>query len=133
MKRVYVKDLSFESPATPNIFAGDHFEDRRHKADINIRVSHIKMENDEHEVAVRITFHATDADNHTICLVEVEQAGIFRTKDVADNDLEQYLKVHCPRAVYAFARQTVYTVVTTGGFPGLLLADFDFEAMQQMT
>lgn len=132
MKKVYLKDLSFESPNAPGIFSGDGLKDLGHKMNINIRVSHIEMENHEYEVAVRLTVHATGADNNSYCLIEVEQAGIFVIKDVSENDLEQYLKVHCPRALYPFARQMVWSIISSGGFPALLLQDFDFDAMHQL-
>ena len=132
LKKVYLKDLSFESPNTPGIFSGDGEQDPRHKMQITISVWHDRLENHEYEVTVRLTLHATDAGDKTFCLVEVEQAGIFIIKDDSEENLLPLLKVHCPRVLYPFARQTVWSIVNSGGFPTLLLQDFDFDAMQQM-
>jgi preprotein translocase subunit SecB len=127
-----VKDLSFESPGAPNIFTKDGSPQRGHCSNINVRVSHVEMGNDDYEVSTRLTLHSKDPDDNTICLVEVEQAGIFSLTNVSEDELEQFLKVHCPRVIYPFARQIISLIITSGGFPPLLLQDFDFDAMNQL-
>lgn len=131
MKKVYLKDLSFESPNAPAIFNGDGPASHGHQMNFNIRISHNQTENGDYEVTVRLTLHATGIDNQSICLVEVEQAGIFALQGVSAQDLEHFLKIHCPRAIFPFARQQVWSIITAAGFPGLLIQDIDFAAIHQ--
>jgi len=132
MKKVYLKDLSFESPNARNIFRGDAPGYPNPEMRINIRVTHIKMENHEYEVAIRLTFHAVDADNNSIFLAEVEHAGIFMLKNIPDEHLEHYLKVDCPRSLYPFARQIIWSIIGWGSFPPMLVQNFDFDAMHKI-
>ena len=128
-KRVYLKDLSFESPNAPAVFA----EKAKHqKMNVNVRVAHTPQDNNVYEVAIRLTVQAFDRDDKTICLIEVEQAGLFDFSAVSDQNLNDYLKIHCPRALYPFARRHIWSLIYEGSFPNLLLQDFDFEAMQQI-
>lgn len=128
-KRVYLKDLSFESPHAPVVFSEDN---RNHRMNINVRVAHAPQDDGLHEVTIRLTLHAVNQDQKTICLIEVEQAGLFDLAAISDREINDYLKIHCPRSLYPFARRHIWSLIYEGSFPNLLLQDFDFEAMDQI-
>lgn len=132
LRLVYLKDVSFESPNAPDTFKLPSRGIISPVMRSNLTVSHIEMGNDEYEVAVRLTVQATAEDDKTYFLLEVEQAGIFKIMGVSGEELKRLLKVDCPRTVYPFAREMVWSIVSRGGFPNLLLQDIDFESLSQL-
>jgi preprotein translocase subunit SecB len=73
MQRIYNKDLSFESPSTPDIFKRQW--QPKVNVDLNTRSTPID-EQGNFEVVLSITLTAK-VDDDTAFLVEVQQAGIF--------------------------------------------------------
>jgi preprotein translocase subunit SecB len=68
-------------------------------------------------------------DNETAFLVEVSQAGIFTVKGIEEQELGPVLGNYCPATLFPYARQQVSELVTHGGFPQLLLAPVNFDAL----
>src|SRR5207237_621283 len=62
-------------------------------------------------------------------LVEAHQAGIFTLKGFPQEQLEHALGSACPNILYPYARETISDIVSRGGFPQLLLAPVNFEAL----
>ena len=131
MKKVYLKDLSFESPKVPDFFSGKAPDDPRHSMHITIGIAHIEMPNNEYEVTLTLAIHAINTKDESLCLLEVQQAGIFLIENVAEKDLEHYLTVHCPRSIFPFARQWIWSMIAGAGFPALLMQDIDFDALRK--
>ncbi|WP_197466203.1 protein-export chaperone SecB, partial [Oleiphilus sp. HI0080] len=73
MDKVYVKDLSFESPNSPVIFT----KQWQPKVKMDLNTKHNVIDQDVHEVSVTITLTVT-VEDMTAFIVEVQQAGIFR-------------------------------------------------------
>ena len=74
IQKLYIKDASFESPNTPNVFKGAEWNP---KTDLNLSSTHVPHEDDTHKVILTITVEAKDEDN-VIFLVELKQAGLFQ-------------------------------------------------------
>ena len=64
-------------------------------------------------------------------LIEVHQAGIFQIAGFPEDILRRTLATICPNILFPFAREAVSDLVTRGGFPQLLLAPVNFEALYQ--
>ena len=77
LDRVYVKDLSFESPNSPEVFAKEW--DPKFKMDLNTK--HKPVTEEVYEVTGCVTLTAT-VDGMTAYIAEVEQAGIFQVVGV---------------------------------------------------
>ncbi|MFQ5636163.1 MAG: protein-export chaperone SecB, partial [Gammaproteobacteria bacterium] len=125
----YVKDLSFELSDAPNIFTGEGAQSLVPVMRTNLSISNEKMAGDEYEVSVRLTVHATREGGGSVFLVEVLQAGIFVIADAGERELQRLLNVQCPEAIFPFARETIWSAVTRGGVPHLLLQDIDFGSL----
>ena len=72
-QRIYTKDMSFESPMTPNVFRQEW------KPAVNVDLNNKSSRVDDqgnHEVVLTLTITAT-LEEQTAFLVEVQQAGIF--------------------------------------------------------
>jgi preprotein translocase subunit SecB len=61
----------------------------------------------------------------------VKHAGIFSIVGFSDDDLQHTLGSFCPSIIYPYAREAVTSLVTKGGFPQLVLAPVNFEALYQ--
>ena len=72
MQKIYVKDLSFESPKAPSVFTTNVSP----QTQLNIRSSAQDLAPNTHEVTLTLTVEAKDKDA-TLFLIEIAQAGIF--------------------------------------------------------
>lgn len=124
IQKIYVKDMSFETPNSPAIFTQDW------RPDINMELTSEahKVAEGMHEVVLSLTVTAK-LGNNTAYLVEVQQAGIFALNGFTEKELAAMLGAICPGTLYPYARETVSDLVARGGFPQLLLAAINFESM----
>ena len=124
IERVYVRDVSFESPKSPGVFSRTW----KPKVHMDINTSSTALSGQRHEVVLTLTIEAR-LDDEVVMIVELQQAGIFRIEN-ADRALEQHvLATACPTALFPYARETVDSLVTRGTFPPLLLAPINFDAL----
>lgn len=79
IQRVYLKDLSFETPQGPAAFQ----KQWQPKVNQDLSTKSAKIEEGLFEVALRLTITVSDGDE-TIYLVEVEQAGLFAIQGFED-------------------------------------------------
>ena len=59
----------------------------------------------------------------------MKQAGLFTIKGFGLEQLNPTLGVFCPGVLYPYAREMVTSMVGRGGFPQLVLAPVNFEAL----
>lgn len=127
MQRIYNKDLSFESPATPGIFR----KQWQPKVNIDLNSKSDKIDDEGNfEVVLTITLTAK-VEEETAFLVEVQQAGIFFIKGFEGEDLRRILGTAAPNILFPYARETIDTVCVKGGFPPVMLAPVNFDALYQ--
>ena len=130
IQKIYLKDVSFESPNSPQAFT-----DGEWKPQINVQInsSHQNIADDTHEVVLSITVTAKHNEN-TAFLAEVKQAGIFTLSGFPEENLSGMLGAYCPETLFPYAREAISELISKGGFPQLLLAPVNFNALysQQM-
>lgn len=124
IQRLYLKDLSFEAPNSPAVFR----EQLSPALDLHFSNATTALGNDLHEVVLSVTATVKQGER-TIYLVEVKQAGIFQLSGFPDQHLPAVLGTACPNMLFPFAREAVCDVVVKGGFPQLLIAPINFEAL----
>ena len=124
LQRVYLKDLSFESPGAPAIFRKDY----KPQVNVDLRTRSNAIEGDNYEVVLRITITAK-LDDETAFLAEVQQAGIFFVRGIEGEELRRILAIYCPNVLFPYARETIDNIVTKGTFPALMLAQINFDAL----
>jgi len=122
--KIYVKDLSFESPAAPQVFR-DGWQPKV-KLDVAVNPRHIQE--NLWEVSLDMTVEAKEGENVSF-IVEVEQAGLFEIQAPEGPQLDHILKVFAPTTLFPYARQMVDLALNQGGFPPLMLAPVNFEGM----
>lgn len=124
IQKVYIKDLSFEAPNTPQMF----IEQWSPSIDLHLQSQAAQLDEKVHEVVLTVTVTAKLGDK-TAYLIEVQQAGIFSIQGFAPEDLARTLGSFCPNILFPFAREAVTDVVAKGGFPQLLLSPVNFDAI----
>jgi preprotein translocase subunit SecB len=124
LQKIYIKDLSFESPRAPEVFS----KDAAPQTQLNIRSNSREVAQDTHEVALTLTIEAKDQDQ-TLFLIELTQAGVFSLKGYTDEERHMLTGAYCPGSLYPFAREAISDMVTRGGFPQLLLQPINFDAL----
>jgi len=124
IQKVYCKDLSFENPKAPGIFRGGWEPD----VDIQIQTRATSFEKDLYDVVLTVTV-TVKLDGEAGFLAEVQQAGIFAVTGLDRPRLDHVLGSYCPSILYPYAREAVSDVVTRGGYPQMLLAPVNFDAM----
>lgn len=124
IQKIYTKDISFESPNAPGIFASEF----QPQLSIDLNVETKKIEGDIFNVVVRVTA-TTKVDDNVAFLCEVEQAGVFTISGFTEDEMGYMLAVQAPGILFPYARETVSDLVARGGFPQLLLEPVNFELM----
>jgi preprotein translocase subunit SecB len=124
IQRVYLKDLSFETPQGPSAFKKKW--QPKVSQDLNTKTD--QVEEGLYEVALRVTITVADGED-TIYIVEAEQAGLFNVNGFAEEQLPQILNTTCPGILFPYLRETLDNVVTKGSFPALLLPPINFDAL----
>lgn len=124
IQRVYLKDLSLEQPNSPQIL----LEQAQPQVDINLALAATPVADGIYEVSVTATVTTTVADK-TLFLVEAKQAGIFEIRNIPDDQLQPIIGIACPQIVYPYLRAIVSDVCTRAGFPPVVLAEVNFQAM----
>ena len=127
IEKLYVKDLSLEVPHAPQVF----LENTDPNVDMRVATESQKLEDEFYEVSVTVTVTAKLADERVMFLNEVTQSGIFRIANIDDADIQLLLAVACPNILFPYAREAVSSTITRAGFPPVLLAPINFEAMYQ--
>ena len=124
LQRIYVKDISFESPNSPAVFQ------KQWKPEVNmdLNTKNTKLGDNHYEVVVSVTLTVT-VEGMAAYIVEVQQAGIFVVQGLESGHLAQALNAFCPNLLFPYLRETIDTVVIKGSFPAMMLAPVNFDAI----
>jgi len=125
LQRIYTKDVSFESPSTPEVFRKSWQPNVN--IDLNTKSARVDEEGN-HEVVLTLTV-TSKTEDETAFLVEVQQAGIFFVVGIEGDALRQVLATVGPNILFPYARENIDSLVVKGGFPPLMLSPVNFEAL----
>ncbi len=124
IQRIYLKDSSFESPSSPTVFTKPF----NPESNVELHSNTNKLDDHLYEVELSITL-TVKSDKEVAYLVEVKQAGVFLAKGYSDEQMGHMLGSYCPNLIYPFAREVISDLVVKGGFPQMLLAPINFDAL----
>ncbi|HER26132.1 MAG TPA: protein-export chaperone SecB, partial [Rhodospirillales bacterium] len=111
----YIKDLSFEAPGTPGIFA--KMKSGAPDVSINVNVNAQPLDSNVFEVQLHIRGECSIGET-TAFVTELVYGGVF-TLNVPQEHLQAVLLIECPRLLFPFARNIVADATRDGGFPPL--------------
>jgi preprotein translocase subunit SecB len=126
IQRIYVKDISFECPNSPEVFKKEWAPE----VSMDIDTKSKKLEEGVYEVTLSLTATAKIGEEVAF-LCEVKQAGIFAVSQLEGTQLAHCLNAFCPNILFPYAREAVSSLVTRGTFPQLNLAPVNFDALFQ--
>ena len=127
MQRIYAKDLSFESPSSPDIFK----KQWQPKVNVELNTKSDKVDDQGNfEVVLTVTI-TSKVEEETAFLVEVQQAGIFFVSGIEGEDLRRLLGTAAPNILFPYARENIDSLCVKGGFPPVMLAPVNFDALFQ--
>ena len=127
MQRIYNKDISFESPSTPGVFK----KKWQPQVNVDLNTKSDKIDDEGNfEVVLTITITAK-VEEETAFLIEVQQAGIFFIAGFEGEDLRRILGTAAPNILFPYARESIDTICVKGGFPPVMLAPVNFDALYQ--
>jgi len=124
LQRIYLSDVSFEAPNSPEVFMGNE----KPQVDVKLDSKSRKVNDALYEVTVKITAQVTFGEK-TAFLAEVQQSGAFRVVGIEGDNLDHTLGAFCPNILFPYAREAVDGLVVKGGFPPLMIAPVNFEAI----
>lgn len=126
VQRIYVKDISFEAPNSPAVFQ----QPFKPKVGLNLDTTSTQVGDGLYEVTIKVTAQVTHSEEGTTSfLAELEQAGLFRITGIEGEQLDHTLGAFCPNVLFPYARECIDNLVNRGGFPPLMLAPVNFEAI----
>ena len=124
LQRIYVRDLSFEAPKSPEIFR----QEWTPGVELDLNTRQKPLEGDFHEVVLTLSVTVKTA-GETAFIAEVQQAGIFLISGLDAAAMSHTLGAFCPNILFPYAREALDNLVTRGSFPALMLAPVNFDAL----
>ncbi|QGG81222.1 protein-export chaperone SecB [Litorivicinus lipolyticus] len=121
--RIYLKDLSFESPKAPEIFDAGF----QPKLGLEMDSTSRQIKEGLYEVVLKMTVTVKNEEDVAF-LAEIEQAGAFVAENIEPEQLERILGAVCPNILYPYAREAIDSVALKGTFPAPMLAPINFDA-----
>jgi len=118
----YIKDLSFEAPGTPAIFAD--LQSTAPDITVQVNLNATTLHETLYEVVLKIRIEAKLKDKVAF-LAELAYGGVF-TLQIPAEHMQPVLLIECPRLLFPFARNILADAIRDGGFPPFLLPPFDF-------
>jgi preprotein translocase subunit SecB len=126
IKRIYIKDASFESPNVPAVLN----KEWKPKFTLNMGTQAKSLEDDDHEVVLNMTVEAK-LNDEVAFVAEVQQAGVFTLEGFNVPESERILAGFCTSEIFPYAREAIASMVARGGFPQLMLQPVNFDALYQ--
>ena len=126
IEKIYVKDMSVEVPGAPQVF----LQADSPKIEVQLAQNVQTAAEGLYEVTLVVTVTAK-SEERTLFLAEAHQAGLFQIRNVPDSDMAAVLGMVCPNVLFPYARETISDVINRAGFPPVLLAPVNFEALFQ--
>ncbi|GDX86002.1 protein-export protein SecB [Methylococcaceae bacterium] len=124
IQKIYTKDISFETPNSPQVFV----DAWNPSVEFNLSTNVQQLEENLAEVAIKLTITVKSGEV-VAYLVEVTQAGIFVLGGFTEQEMSGMVGSFCPNILFPYAREVVSDLVAKGGFPQFILAPVNFDAL----
>ncbi|ADZ92762.1 protein-export chaperone SecB [Marinomonas mediterranea] len=124
MQRVFLKDISFESPRSPMIFQ----EEWKPELGLELNTKSRQVGENVYEVVLEITVNVKN-EGEPAYLVQVQQGGLFTISGLEEQQLHHALGAFCPGTLFPYARENIDAIVVKGSFSPVMLAPINFDAL----
>ena len=119
----YIKDLSVESPSSPQAFQWQV----QPQLEVQFNIVVEKLADDVHEVVLKIEV-AARSEHGVHFLIDLSYGGLYGLRNFPEEALNPFLLIEAPRLLFPFVRQIIAESSQNTGFPPLLLDPIDFTA-----
>ncbi len=124
IQRIYLKDVSFETPNSPSVFQ----QEWKPETNVNMNTEVNTLSENVYEVVLNVTV-TTKVGEQTAYLAEVQQAGIFSISGFSDQEMGAVVGSYCPNLLFPYVREAISDMVTKGSFPQMILQPVNFDAL----
>ena len=124
IEKLYVRDISFESPNAPAIFN----ETGKPELQLSLNQKVQRLSDTAYEVLLGVTLTCT-AEEKTAYVVEVQQGGVFTLSGLEPQAIDGLLSTQCPNILFPYVRNLVSELIQAGGFPPFFLQPINFDAL----
>lgn len=121
----YTKDFSFENPNAPRSLAP---QQQGPQINIQVNVGARQIAEADFEVDLNLEGDARVGEE-VLFAFDLTYAGVFRIRNIPEDQVHPVIMIECPRLLFPFARQMVADAVRNGGFPPLYIDPIDFVAL----
>jgi preprotein translocase subunit SecB len=118
----YAKDISFENPNAPRSLTP---QQEPPQISIQVNVNAKQLAETDFEVDLSLEGNAKTG-NEVLFAFELTYSGVFRVRNIPQDQMHAVIMIECPRLLFPFARQIVADAVRSGGFPPLYIDPIDF-------
>lgn len=128
MQKIYLKRNDYESPNAATVFR----DDWKPEITLDMDVKSNTIEDNRYEVIIMISITAHNTTSNMVAFkLVVEQAALFIISGFEKDQLQEALGSACPAIMFPYLRETVDHMLIKGGFPPLMLAPVNFDALYQ--
>jgi preprotein translocase subunit SecB len=117
----YIKDLSVESPSSPQAFQWQV----QPQLEVQFNIAVEKIAEDVHEVVLKIET-AARSDQGVHFLIDLSYAGLYGLRNIPEEALPPFLLIEAPRLLFPFVRQIIADASQNTGFAPVMLEPIDF-------
>lgn len=127
IQRVYVKESSFKTHGTPQLFR-DQWTPNTH---VDLNINHSELEKDHHEVVLSVKVIIKDEKDEEKISIDLHHAAIFHIIGFEQQIKDHLIGAYCPSVIFPYARATIANLASEGTLPPLNLAPINFDAVYQ--
>ncbi len=124
MQKIYLKKNNFEAPNSARVFETDW----KPETTLDLNITHTSLGDSRYEVVLSVEVTAVNQDLAAFKLA-VDQAAIFIIAGFPDDKLDEAIHSACPAIMFPYLRETVDHALLKAGYPPLMLAPVNFDAM----
>jgi preprotein translocase subunit SecB len=128
IEKIYVKDVSFESPNAPAVFN----DGAQPELQLNLNQKVQRLNDNAFEVVLGVTLTCT-AGGKSAYVAEVQQAGVFGLTGFDAQTVDALLGTQCPSILFPYVRQLLSDLIQAGGFPPFFLQPINFDGLYAET
>ena len=129
LEKLYLNDLSFESPNAPEAF---FLQNAEPTVDMKLKLANKKIDDNHWEVCIDLSATIKDSKSDKVMfIIEIEHAGAFFLQNIPEEYLQQVLHVDCPTILFPYTRQIASQASVEGGFMPFLMEPMNFAGMYQ--
>lgn len=125
----YLKDLSFESPNSPDVLRK---ADQPPEVDINISIDMVKLDENDNESFYEVVINLSASakrEGRTLFIAEIKYGAMVSIRGLEESKHHAVLFIEVPRVIFPFVRLILSNATQQGGFVPLQIGLVDFRSM----